>query len=699
VADPDARDVLDGLDPGQREAVTSEAAPLRILAGAGSGKTRVLTRRIAYRCATGSADAAHVLALTFTRKAATEMQRRVTHLGLRGRVTAGTFHAVAYAQLRTYWADRSIRPPDLLERKGRILARFVPRRSGDVTAADFAQEIEWAKARMVTPDRYVAEAGAAARRAPLAHGAMADVFRRYEEEKQRARLVDFDDLLSLCAASIETDLEYAAAQRWRFRHLFVDEFQDVNPLQLRLLDAWRGERPDLCVVGDPNQAIYAWNGADPSILRDFGTRHPTAVTVMLDRNYRSAPQVLAVANAVLAAGAASTGAGPRLTRLVATRPDGPIPSVRSFATDVREARAVVRAARDLHGPSRPWSQQAVLTRTNAQTVLLERAFRAAGLPFRLRGRTPFLELPEIKEALRDLRRTSANLGEGLAALEARLAVDPEADPDDDADAGADVVTGRPGLSDAELARRQNLAVLLRLANEYTDSDRGGTAEGLAAWLAATVRGDDADGPADAVDVTTFHAAKGLEWQVVHLAGLEAGLVPIGHARTAEAEAEERRLFYVAITRAERELHMSWAEQRMFGTRPAKRTRSPYLIEVDHVLAALAAGAAPDDWRPHLGEQRDRLRAANRPRAKVRGRAELDTAGAELFDALKQWRAQAAKAAAVPAYVIFHDSTLEAVARERPGDRHALLALPGIGPVKVNRFGDDVLAVVALHDGG
>jgi DNA helicase-2/ATP-dependent DNA helicase PcrA len=679
--------LLDGLNPEQREAVTTPASPLRILAGAGSGKTRVLTRRIAYRCATGDADPRHVLALTFTRKAAGELQHRLRALGLRERLAAGTFHAVAYAQLQARWAEQNVRPPTVLDRKFRVLRGVVPRRPGlDAALADFAGEIEWAKARLVRPSEYTAAAGAAHRRAPVSHGEMAGIYEQYERAKHRAGLVDFDDLLWRCIREMEEDANFGAAQRWRFRHLFVDEFQDVNPLQLRLLDLWRGDRDDLCVVGDPNQAIYAWNGADPTILTDFARRHRDAATVVLDENYRSSPQVLAVANAVLAGGDAR-----ELRRLRATRPDGPVPEVRSYPTDEAEARAIARAARDLHGPNRRWAHQAVLTRTNAQSALLERAFAAAKIPCRVRGRGAFLELPEIKDALRELSRSRAGFVEALAALEARER--PEAvndlepsEPDADADT-------RDELSDSELARLHNLDMLFRLAGECVASERAPTAAGFEAWLRATLRNEDADARGDAVEITTFHAAKGLEWPIVHLAGLESGLVPIGLARTPDAQAEERRLFYVAVTRAEQVLRLTWSETRKFGEKMARRSPSPYLDDVEHVLAALRAGTAPDDWRPHVATQRDRLSRRNGPPKT------LDPPATELLKDLKQWRSGAAKAASVPAYVIFHDSTLEAVARARPATRAALLALPGVGPVKVSRFGDDVLAVVARHGSG
>ncbi|HEV2810295.1 MAG TPA: ATP-dependent helicase, partial [Acidimicrobiales bacterium] len=324
----DPASLLDGLTERQAEAVATQGSPLCILAGAGSGKTRVLTRRIAYRVAAGTAEPRHVLALTFTRKAASELGRRLEALGVRDRVTAGTFHGLAYAQLRRWWADNDRREPTLLDRKAGLLARLLAGErtatSARVQPADLAAEIEWAKARMVSPEAYESEAAKAGREPPLAPSAMSALYRRYEEEKRKRGLVDFEDLLQVCVTALETDDAFTASQRWRYRHLFVDEFQDVNPVQARLLSCWRGSHDDLCVVGDPNQAIYSWNGADPTQLQQFGRREPTATVVALDDNFRSTPQILAVAGAVLSSG---SNAGRTLR---ARRPDGPLPSVRSF---------------------------------------------------------------------------------------------------------------------------------------------------------------------------------------------------------------------------------------------------------------------------------------------------------------------------------------------------------------------------------
>jgi len=673
-----AEALLADLNDAQREAVTSDAAPLCILAGAGSGKTRVLTRRVAYRSSIGAIEPGHVLALTFTRKAAGELRSRLAKLGVRDQVVAGTFHAIAYAQLRRRWADTGTRPPALLERKVSLLVGLLPpsarRRHGArceaVSPGDVAAEIEWAKARGVGPGHYAEQAEAHGRRPPLPPAVIGDIYAAYEKEKRRRGMVDFDDLLLLCRAAFDVDTEFAAAQRWRFRHLFVDEFQDVNPAQYALLEAWVGSGTDLCVVGDTNQAIYSWNGADARYLDGFRGRFPTAGIVRLSDNYRSTPQVLAVANAVLGGG---------LRRSPPLRPtcdEGPLPTVRSYPTDTAEAKQVARAIRGDHGPGRRWSRAAVLARTHAQLVLFEEALRALDVPCRVRGGGRFLDQPEVKAAIADLRRRQPpTMAHSIADL--REAID--SSPDD---------AGAPGAQE----RKGHLEALLRLAQEYIDGDRDGSLDGFLAWLTATVRSDDADA-GDAVELATFHAAKGLEWPIVFVVGLERGLMPIAHADTPAAVAEERRLLYVAVTRAREELHCSWAERRTFGARTQGRSPSSYLADIEATIEALASSESGVDWRAALVEQRRKI-AERRPKTRRAALGVGSNADPVILEALRSWRSTTAKASGVPAFVICHDSTLAAVAEARPRDRKALLAVPGMGPVKVERYGDDLLALVA-----
>lgn len=683
----DPQRLLDGLDPAQRRAVLSEATPLAILAGAGSGKTRVLTRRIAHRSTSGAADARHVLALTFTRRAAAELDSRLRAFGLRDLPAAGTFHAVAYAQLRTRWATQPGGAPTLLDRKVRILGRILGSTTR-MSPADLATEIEWARARLVSPDRYPIAAAQADRRTGVDPERVAEWYRRYEDEKRKRGLVDFDDLLERCAEAIEADPGFAAAQRWRFRHLFVDEYQDVNPLQERLLRAWLGDRTDLTVVGDPNQAIYGWNGADASYLREFSRHHPGGEVVALDRSYRSTPQILAVAASAL--GDAGFGGA-----ISAVRADGPAPTVTGYRTDVDEANGIARAVHDLHAPGRPWGAQAVLVRTNAQTALLEAAFRRAAIPHRVRGASSLLDGPDVRDLLRSFERstdplatTIADLGAELRTERTRLERELGLDLDGDDPTGA---TGG-GLGDATAAERRlaSLEQIVRLGRDLLVVDPHARTEAFRGWLTSTLQ-DEGDGGRDAVSIVTFHAAKGLEWPVVHVAGLEAGYVPISHARTAEARAEERRLLYVALTRAQDELRCTWAAERTFGIQAVERRPSPHLAAIGASIAADAAErTGPADGREALAESREVLAHHDRAPAVVHDLA----ADHELREALYAWREDQARKGAVRPTVVLSDKAVEALVRSRPASSDDLAALADIGPSARSRHGARLLAIVA-----
>jgi DNA helicase-2/ATP-dependent DNA helicase PcrA len=670
-----ARIVAD-LTDAQRRAVTTDAQPLRILAGAGSGKTRVLTRRIAHRVATDQADPRRVLALTFTRKAAGELRQRLRQLGLRDDVAAGTFHAVALAQLRIRWDDRNERPWEVLDRKGRLVAGLLPaKHRRDGTLPGVVNEIEWAKARMIRPDDYVAAVNASGRRVDVDTSLAAQVFADYETLRRKRRMVDFDDLLRGWQHWLRHDDDFADIQRWRFRHLFVDEFQDVNPLQHAVLEALVDDGDDLCVVGDPAQAIYSWNGADASYLEQFDDHWPGGATVSLVESFRSTPQVLAAAANVLG----PLGAGRRLTP---TRPDGPPPVVRALADDEDEAQSIARAIRDRsHG--RPWSHQAVLVRTNAQTALVERALQRASIPCRVRGGSGLLDRPEVKAVLDDLRRQGGRLDVAIGDLEVEARRVDDAEPVED-----------PGAGDDPEGRQANLDALVRLARDHSAMAPDATVAGFVATLAAGTSYDGLDRAGDAVEVSTFHAAKGLEWPIVHLAGIEDGLVPVFHARDdPDALDEERRLLYVAVTRAEDELLVSWAKRRTFGSKQVHRSASPWLDALDTTREA--------DERPARLAPRQRGRGRRpgpaRGGAKPGTVADLDTDDTVLFESLRQWRSERARAASIPAFTVFQDRTLVEVARRRPASPAELAAVPGIGPVKLRRWSEPLLAIVAEHD--
>jgi DNA helicase-2/ATP-dependent DNA helicase PcrA len=672
-------ELLVGLTPSQRAAVTSGATPLCVLASAGAGKTRVLTRRIAYRALIGTADPRHTLALTFTRKAAGELHERLRRLGLRQQVGAGTFHALASAQLHRWWADRGERPPALLDRKSRLLAPLAASRPplAQIPVGDLAGHIEWAKARLVGPERFDSAARAEGRSLPpsVPPGAIAGLYARYEDEKVRRGLVDFDDLLARCADAIDTDPTFAAAQRWRWRHLFVDEFQDLNPLQHRLLLAWLGSSTDLCVVGDPHQAVYGWNGADPDLLARVATRWPATEVVYLDDNHRCTPQIVAAGAAVL---------GPAGGRLRSAGRDGPPPAIRSYPSETAEAYGIATGLRRGFATGLRWGAMAVLTRTNAQLLPIQKALAAAGVPFWSPAQRMMLDDPAARAVLADLgRRRRTPMQTVIADLAAQA---------DDGEAGAD------GADD----RRSVLGTLVELARTFREQEPEGTAGQWLAWLPSALS-DDPSGPApaEAVTLCSFHRAKGLEWEAVWLAGLERGFVPIGRATSPAAEEEERRLLYVALTRAGREVHGSWARQRTFGTRPVPRDASPWLELLrggagdTGSAGATVARPGAQQWRGRLRDQRRQLHDESRRRpsgpALPAGWPEPDP---EVVSTLRTWRAETARAAGIPAYVVFHDVTLAALASLRPRTTQQLLEVPGLGPVKAGRYGPTLLSLLA-----
>ncbi|HUC37281.1 MAG TPA: ATP-dependent helicase [Acidimicrobiales bacterium] len=638
--DGSAHWLLRGLTGAQRAAVTSEDAPLCVLAGAGSGKTTVLTRRVARRVLDGSAEAKHVLVVTFTRKAAVELRQRIGRLGVAADVWAGTFHAAAYAQLRRHWADRNSRPPSLLDDPTRLIRRILAGRSEPDAAvvplrhgagspgspgstvspvssgssgsraspridprlvAAVAAEVHWAQVRLVRPPQYP-EAARSARRAPPVGAAMlCEVYANYVEEKQRLGLVDLDDLLDQCASLLETDEEAAAAQRWWVRHLFVDEFQDLNPAQWRLLEAWLGDRSDLFVVGDPRQAVYGWNGADPTLIERLGELLPGTSVLRLDQNHRSSAPIVAVARSVLDPDS-HLGAPPTGHDDVCDRPseeteppDGPAPLLSCFDTPQAEAAAVVRWLRAAHRPGTAWSRLAVLARTNARLEPLSAALRRAGVPHHLAPPATTVNRPDrrsVRLSL-DLLRTQPPdrpLRSALADLTDVAGRDQEEDdPEEHETAGRARARGH--------ARGHLPWDVTRLADEHAADEPSATVASFSAWLSANDAWSEVGGRSwrhpNEVELTTFHKAKGLEWETVALVGLEDGIVPISYAQSPEALAEERRLLYVALTRAERELWCSWSATREAGEGSRPCARSPFLESVEAAIREAGPGAELD----------------------------------------------------------------------------------------------------------
>jgi DNA helicase II / ATP-dependent DNA helicase PcrA len=655
--------VLEALDDEQRAAASAVSGPVCILAGAGTGKTRTITHRIAYGVHTGVYVPEQVLAVTFTARAAGELRARLASLDVGG-VQARTFHAAAMRQLR-YFAPKVLGGPmpPLIENKLRVVAGAASRNrltTDRASLRDLAGEIEWAKTTLATPDDYPARAQAAGREPPFEAAAVAAVYASYESAKQRDGVLDFEDLLLVTAFALEEHQDVARQVRAQYRHFVVDEYQDVNPLQQRLLDAWLGGRAEVCVVGDPNQTIYSFTGADPDYLLGFADRYPDAAVVKLERDYRSTPQVVALANRLI--GQAPHRKGLPGLRLLGQRPEGPEPTFKEYPDEPAEAAAVAARCKALVEAGTPAAEIAVLFRINAQSEVYESALADAGVPYVLKGGERFFERQEVREAVLLLRGAAAGGSEpGRLVPTVR-----------DVLASTGWVEHRPPSGGAARDRWQSLAALVDLAVDLVAENPSIDLPGFVAHLAE--RADAQHAPTvQGVTLASMHAAKGLEWDAVFVVGLVDGVVPIAQSLSRpEAVEEERRLLYVATTRAREQLTLSWSLARNPGAKRA-RPRSRFLTG----LAPESGPTAP---------------AARRP-AK-RQKVVLEGAAGELFERLRAWRSQAAQSASVPAYVVFTDATLQAIAETRPASLRELAGLPGIGARKLELYGEDVLATVS-----
>ena len=612
--------IFEGLNPEQRRAVEAVSGPLAILAGAGSGKTTTITRRIANQVATGTFAAQQILAVTFTDKAAAEMRARLDALGVRG-VRARTFHAAALQQLHRFGrAPAHVLPSKVLML--RHLANSLPKPYRFRPAADLATEIEWAKNRRLSPARYE---DSAARMPPIPIDLMAKVYRRYEERKRERGLVDFEDLLEQAICMFDEDGAALVQLRDEVRAITVDEFQDVNLLQGTLLGRWLGDRDELCVVGDDHQAIYSFTGATPRYLLELPIRFPQATVVRLEENYRSTPQILGLANRL----APTLGGTEKVLRAV--RPDGPEPELSECATAEAETAHVVSRVQALRAEGVPLHEIALLFRLNSRSEPWEEAFGAAGIPFRVRGGA-FLG----RQAARRLRQVLGGSSSTAVAADVRAA----------ALAEGFLEPVPAGLGEAEETRQDDLRRLVELAGELDDGDL--TLTGFVAELERRFGGSDTS---DGVNLLTYHRAKGLEFEAVFLPRLEEGELPVRQAKTDEAVAEERRLLYVGLTRAKRQLSLSWT---------ARSKPSRFLAELGATSSTRRAPVEPDD---------------------------------PVYAELKRWRAERATADEKPAYVVFHNTTLAEIVRRGPRTLSELAAVPGVGPAKLERYGEEVLELL------
>ena len=672
------------LDEDQLRAATAPRGPVCILAGAGTGKTRTITYRIANLVDQGFVSPQRVLAVTFTARAAGEMRDRLRTMGVAG-VQAQTFHAAARRQLKYFWPQvAGDLPWQLLDNKFPLVARAVRSVGLDNSKdmiRDVLAEIEWAKSALVSAEDYESVIANTDRSAPADPAKVAEAFRRYEQSKATPEMMhlDFDDLLMHIAGAIENVPAIAETFREQYRTFVVDEYQDVTPLQQRVLNAWLGERDDLTVVGDANQTIYSFNGASPDYLLNFSRTYPDGTVVKLQRDYRSTPQVTDLANRVIGK-ATGRAAGTRL-ELQGMREPGPEPTFKAYESEEIEAQEVAGQVLTLLDQGVPASEIAILYRINAQSEQFEQALADAGVVYQVRGGEGFFRRPEILEAIRVL-----------------IAATRREDLPDDPVAIARAAFVELGLSSTEpqgaqaRERWQSLNALVGLIEKIVESTPGIDLNGVLGELRR--RSTDKQAPAmEGVTLATVHAAKGLEWDAVFLVGLTEKLMPINHAIKAgdEQVEEERRLFYVGITRAREHLALSWALAKTTGSR-ASRERTRFL---DGIVPAAddASGGGFRSRRP----KRCRVCSGplGTPAEKVIGRHEDCEGGGdeEVFAALRSWRSQVARQEKVPAYVIFSDATLQAISEELPSDEAEMLSISGVGPSKLERYGAQVLEVI------
>ncbi|MFC4043236.1 ATP-dependent DNA helicase UvrD2 [Dactylosporangium siamense] len=691
----DSSNPLAGLDPEQAAVVTAPAGPLCVLAGAGTGKTRAITHRIAHRVRAGHVRAQHVLAVTFTARAAAEMRARIGQLGAGG-VQARTFHAAALRQVR-YFAPRLFsgrEMPELLDSKARLVGLAATRvgvKIDGTGARDLAGEIEWAKSSLIEPADYAVAAAKALREPPFDAARVGEVYAAYERVKRAQGVIDFEDMIRAAIWAMEEHEDVAQQIRSQYRHFVVDEYQDVNPMQQRLLESWLGDGEDLTVVGDASQTIYSFTGASASYLVDFKRRHPAATVVRLIRDYRSTPQVVGLANTVI--GQARGELARLRLELVGQRPPGPEPTARAFPDEPQEAAAVAARCRELIAAGTPAEEIAVLFRVNAQSEVYQEALAEAGVPYVVHGAERFFERTEVRQAMIALRVATRSLP-------------PDAPLAESVGHALEGVGWRPAETPAGGAAREKweaVAALVALAESMPALSLEAFNEELARRAALqhvpTVAG---------VTLSSLHSAKGLEWDAVFLVGLAEGTMPVIHARTPDAVEEERRLLYVGVTRARHTLWLSYAGARAPGGRPRRASRFVPFLEPGR---AYEPGRRPaGNARPGIGkvEVVARVRRTVAVSCRVCGAGLLSgperklgrcaTCPAdrdeELLARLLDWRARLAAVQKVPAFVIFTDVTLAAIAERRPGRREELAVIAGIGPRKLGLYGDDVLALVS-----
>lgn len=706
--------VLEGLDPEQREVATALHGPVCVLAGAGTGKTRAITHRIAYGVHAGILQPASVLAVTFTNRAAGEMRGRLRQLGVHG-VQARTFHSAALRQLQYFW-PKAIggSMPRLVDRKIQLVADAATAcriRLDRNELRDVTGEIEWSKVTQTVPADYAVAALKAGREAPRDPAEIAQIYSVYEDLKRDRSVIDFDDVLLLTVAVLQDRQDVAEQVRAQYQHFVVDEYQDVSPLQQRLLELWLGDRDSLCVVGDASQTIYSFTGATPDHLLDFRTRHPRATVVKLIRDYRSTPQIVRLANGLLAQ-ARGRAADHRL-ELVSQRGQGPDPVHTEYSDEPAEAEGAARRIRELIDSGVPAAEIAVLFRVNAQSETYEQALADAAVPYQLRGAERFFDRPEVRKASHSLR-AAARFGGNDTLLDDAVTLPSQVRA---VLSGDGWTTVPPAGSGAVRERWESLAALAHLAQDFAAARPEATLGDFVAELDERANAQHAP-TVQGVTLASLHSAKGLEWDAVFLVGVAEGTMPITYAKTEEQIEEERRLLYVGVTRARERLHLSWSLARSPGSRPNRRP-SRFLDGLRHgstaAVSPSAHGAAGGVEHGYAGATVVEPRRTQRSPARCRvcgrtltGAGEMKLMRCEdcpsdmdegVYARLREWRAEQARHAGQPEFCVFTDRTLMAIAETMPDDDRELSRIPGVQARKLRRYGADVLAICAGREPG
>lgn len=545
--------LLEALDDEQREAATSLVGATCILAGAGTGKTRTITHRIAYGITQGYFAANRVLALTYTNKAAAELRTRLRELGS-GSVSVKTFHAAALSQLEYFWPQfAGVPAPTIIESKARLIAQTAESMAIRLDASavrDVASEIEWRKFSMLSLDAYAEIAAERPKVAGLSAIKNVELQRLYEQAKIQAQKIDWEDVLILTLGLLRAEPRALTHVQQQYRFFTVDEYQDISPLQHALLDEWLGSRSDLCVVGDPNQTIYSFTGASATFLRNFGSRFGDAKVIRLTRNYRSTQQIVSFANRLISHSADSES-------LVSQSELGVAPRIFKYGSVADEAKAVATAIKKQIDGGVAAQDIAILYRINGQSEPFEHALAEAGIDYQVRGGERFFNRPEIQSAIRSIRaEVIANTGREPSHIVTDIAI------------ALGWRSERPGELGAAREKWEALNSLLAIMDEMP---RGSSIAAFANELDERARSQHEPTKA-AVTLSTIHAAKGLEWRQVFLVGLTEGYLPISYAKSEAEIAEEKRLLYVGVTRAKKTLELSWAERDGSGSRLRERSR-------------------------------------------------------------------------------------------------------------------------------